>query len=109
LGAVLAHLGHRGTDFIENGEKATNHRNLIVFKSFWVVWGVHLEPFGGHVGLAMLAHLGDKMGYAGPSWRYAAASWRRDATYERQDEPRWRPRAPRGANLSPKSSQHKPV
>ena len=86
--------------------KAKNLQKLYVFGKFLVVWG---GPSGAiwRPSWAMLAHLGDKMGYTGPSWRYLAPSRRQDATYERQDEPRWRPRAPRGANLGPKSSQHK--
>ena len=77
LGAILAHLGHLQANVNQNGEKAKNLKKLIVFNGFWVVWGVHLDPFGGHVGLcwrilatrwailghlgAMLCHLGDKM------------------------------------------------
>ena len=36
-GAILAHLGHLGTNFNENGEKAKNLKKLNVFKGFWVV------------------------------------------------------------------------
>ena len=77
LGAILAHLGHLGANFNENGEKAKNLQKLMVFTRFLGGLGVHLEPFGGHVGLcwrilttnwailghlgAMLRHLGDKM------------------------------------------------
>ena len=79
LGAILAPLGHLGTNFNQNGEKAKNIEKLMVFLRF-------LGGLGGPSGAiwrpcwAMLAHLGDKMGYLGPSWRYVAPSWRQDAT-----------------------------
>ena len=77
LGAILARLRHLGANFIENAENAKTLRKLKVFKGFWVVWGVHLESFGGHFGLcwrilalrasilselgSMIPHLDDKM------------------------------------------------
>ena len=83
LGAILAPLGHLGGNFNENGEKAKNFEELKVLKGFWVVWGVHLEPFAGHLGLCWC--------YLGSSWRYVVPSWRQDATLERQDEPKMAP------------------
>ena len=78
LGAILAHLGHLGANFNENVKKQKTLKNLWFLKLFG--WS------GGPSGAiwrpcwAMLAHLGDKMGYLGPSWRYVAPSWRQDAT-----------------------------
>ena len=56
-----------------------NIEKPMVFLMFFVVWG---GPSGAiwRPSWAMLAHLGDKMGYVGPSWRYLAPSWRQDAT-----------------------------
>ena len=96
LGAILAYLGHLGTNFNENGDKAKNLQKSKVFRRFLVVWGVHLEPFGGHAGLcrrilatrwtilghlgAMLCHLGDKMR---PKSAKMSPRWRQ----ERQEAP----------------------
>ena len=52
LGAILAHLGHLGANFNENVEKQKTFKNLTFFYKFLMVWGVHLEPIGGHVGLS---------------------------------------------------------
>ena len=79
LGAILGYLSHLNANVNENGEKAKNLEKLTVFKGFWVVRRVHLEAIWRPC-WAMLAHLGDKMGYLGPSWRYVAPSWRQDAT-----------------------------
>ena len=79
LGAVWAHLNHLGPNFIENAENAKKPLKTNGFLRF-------LGGLGGPSGAiwrpcwAMLAHLGDKMGYLGPSWRYVAPSWRKDAT-----------------------------
>ena len=68
---------------------------------------VHLEPFGGHVGLcwrilatrwAMLGHLGAMLRHLGDKMRPKSAKM----------SPRWRPRPPRGAKRSEKPSQLEP-
>ena len=51
LGAFLAHLKHLGASFIENAENIKTSIKLSVFAGFWVVWGIHFDVFGGHVGL----------------------------------------------------------
>ena len=76
LGTILAHLGHLKANVNQNGEKAKNIEKLMVFKGFWVVRGVHLEPFGDHVGLcwrilalrsSILSELGNMMQHVATS------------------------------------------
>ena len=64
----MEHLGHLKANVNQNGEKAKNLKKIKFFKGFWVVWGVHLEPFEGHVGLCwrifwVLGHLGAMLRY----------------------------------------------
>jgi len=73
LGAILAHLGHLGANFNENVKKQKSFKNLRFFKLFgWsggpsgAIW----RPCG-----AMLAHLGEKVGYVGASWRENGLPW----------------------------------
>ena len=78
LGAILAHPGHLGTNFNENVKKQKPFKNLHFLKVFGGLGGPSAAIW--RPCWAMLAHLGDKMGYLGPSWRYVVPSWRQDAT-----------------------------
>ena len=51
LGAIFAHLSRLGMIFNEIMKIQKNIEKLMVFKGFWMVWELHLETFGGHVGL----------------------------------------------------------
>ena len=76
LGAILAHLRHLGSNFIENCENTKTLRKPLVFKGFWIVRGVHFGVFGGHVGLCwcilalswgILSELGNMMQHVATS------------------------------------------
>jgi len=108
LGGILAPPSHLGMTFLKNVQNSKNIEKPKVFKGFWVVVELHMETFGGHVGLcwrilatrwAVLGHLGAMLRHLGHKMRPNSAKM----------SPRWRPRAPRGANKSKKTKKLKPV
>ena len=62
LGAILAHLRHLGSNFIENAENAKTSRKRKVFKVF------------GWSGGSISAYLEAMLGYVGVSWREVGVS-----------------------------------
>ena len=100
----MGHLSHLKANVNENGEKAKSLQKLMVFEGFWVVRRVHLELFGGHVGLCWRI-LATKLSMLGASWPQDGLSWAILAPCCAILAARRAPRAPRRAKAPPESAQ----
>ena len=63
LEAIVAHLGHLGTNFNENVEKTKTLQKPSFFKGFWGSGG------------SICSHLEAMLGYVGASWRLDGLCW----------------------------------